>query len=203
MNSTHSTERDGPQSARECSPESAALVDCVYDELHALASAYLRNERPGHTLQTTALVNEAWLRLSKRDTGRWNDRAHFLNAAALAMRRILINHAEKRHALKRGGVHRTFPLEQSHAQDQSYAQDPARALDQPADLETNLLALNKALDRLGQLDAHKAKVVELKFFGGCTIDETAEALGTSTATVERDWRFARAWLRAELENKGG
>ena len=164
----------------------STLVEMAYEELHALASAYLRKERPGHTLQTTALVNEAWMRLSGRDAGTWNDRAHFLRAAALAMRRILINHAEKHSARKRGSGARAVPLEE--------------VLGRPEGSSPDLLVLNDALNRLAELDPQKAKVVELRFFGGCTIDETAEALCIGTATVEREWRFARAWLRAELEN---
>jgi RNA polymerase sigma factor (TIGR02999 family) len=162
------------------------LVSVVYDELRILASAYLRKERPGHTLQTTALVHEAWMRLSSRDAAAWNDRAHYLRAAALAMRRILVNHAEKHRAQKRGHGDRVLSLNES--------------IDAPVGGEIDILALNEALNRLAETDAQKAKVVDLKFFGGCTIDETAEALGISSATVEREWRFARAWLRVELDD---
>jgi RNA polymerase sigma factor (TIGR02999 family) len=169
--------------------DEAGLVGVVYDELRALASAYLRNERPGHTLQTTALVHEAWLRLSSRDARQFNSRAHYFRAAALAMRRILLHHAEKSRAQKRGTGNRGLSLNES---------------DLPGEVKLDadpldLIALDEALHRLAELDPQKAHVVELRFFGGCSIDETAEALGVGTATVERDWRFARAWLRTALD----
>lgn len=170
------------------STQSDDLMRIVYDELHALASAYLRRERPDHTLQTTALVHEAWLRLRGRGAVTYDGRAHFFRAAALAMRRILLHHAEKRRALKRGGGGRPSRLSES-------AEPP----DAGGQTDMDLLALNEALNRLSQLDQQKVRVVELRYFGGCTIDQTSEALGISTATVEREWRFARAWLRAELD----
>jgi RNA polymerase sigma-70 factor (ECF subfamily) len=162
------------------------LMQVVYDELRALASAYLRQERPGHMLQTTALVHEAWLRLHGRRAVAYQGRAHFFRAAALAMRRILLNHAEKRRALKRGGGHRKASLTES-----LHLRSPSSDVD--------VIVLGDVLDRLSRWDEQKARVVELRYFGGCTIDQTAEALGISTATVEREWRFARAWLRAELD----
>jgi RNA polymerase sigma factor (TIGR02999 family) len=162
------------------------LMQVVYEELRALASAYVRQERPDHTLQTTALVHEAWLRLHGRGAVAYDGRAHFFRAAALAMRRILLNHAEKRRALKRGGGRREASLTE------------LIDLRSPGS-DVDMLALSDALDRLSQLDEQKARVVELRYFGGCTIDQTAEALGISTATVEREWRFARAWLRAEVD----
>jgi len=164
------------------------LLALVYDELRALASAYLRNERSDHTLQTTALVHEAWLRLSGRGDRQFENRAHYFRAAALAMRRILLHHAEKRAAIKRGGGQRAASFDE--------------ALDVPSSdgkQQVDIVALNEALCRLEATDPQKARVVELRFFGGCTIDDTAEALGVSTATVEREWRFARAWLRTELD----
>ena len=167
------------------------LLDVVYDELRALASAYLSKERSDHTLQTTALVHEAWLRLSQRQDRRFDDRAHFFRAAALAMRRILLHHAEKRAAQKRGGGQRGMSMDEK--------------IEAPGGPDTNwveILALNDALKRLAEVDAQKAQVVELRYFGGCSIEETAEALGIGTATVERDWRFARAWLRNALGGSG-
>ena len=170
---------------------SGDLLDVVYDELRALASAYLSKERSDHTLQTTALVHEAWLRLSQRQDRRFDDRAHFFRAAALAMRRILLHHAEKRAAQKRGGGQRGMSMDEK--------------IEAPGGPDTNwveILALNDALKRLAEVDAQKAQVVELRYFGGCSIEETAEALGIGTATVERDWRFARAWLRNALGGSG-
>jgi RNA polymerase sigma factor (TIGR02999 family) len=166
------------------------LLEMVYDELRAIASSYLRNERPAHTLQTTALVHEAWIRLSNRDAAQFSSRAHFFRAAALAMRRILLHHAEKTNALKRGGP-------QSTTQSGFDIEPPQQGEQSPIDL----LALNEALHKLAQFDPQKAQIVELRYFGGCTIDETAEAVGISTATVERDWRFARAWLRTALSEE--
>jgi RNA polymerase sigma factor (TIGR02999 family) len=161
------------------------LLPLVYAELRALSGAYLERERPDHTLQATALVHEAYLRLAGRSGRRWADRAHFFRAAAKTMRHILINHAHKHRAARRGGGARGLVLEES------MAIAPRRP---GADLE----ALDEALVRLASIDREKAQVVELRFFAGCTIDETAEALDLSTATVERHWRFARAWLRSEL-----
>lgn len=166
------------------------LLEMVYDELRTLASSYLRHERPAHTLQTTALVHEAWIRLSKRDATRFGSRAHFFRAAALAMRRILLHHAEKSNALKRGGG-------QPAAQSGFEIEPPRQEAQDPIDL----LALDEALHKLAEIDPQKAQIVELRYFGGCSIDETAEALGISTATVERDWRFARAWLRTALSGE--
>lgn len=167
------------------------LLAIVYDELRALASAYLRNERAGHTLQTTALVHEAWLRLNGRDERTFDNRSHFFRAAALAMRRILLHHAESRRTQKRGGGRSAASLTDGF--DTAESGGPG-ALD--------LLALDDALKRLAAEDVQKASVVELRYFAGCTIDETAEALCISTATVEREWRFARAWLQAEMTGDG-
>jgi RNA polymerase sigma factor (TIGR02999 family) len=169
------------------SDHAAELLQIVYDELRALASAYLRNERGGHTLQTTALVHEAWLRLHARDGRLFDNRAHFFRAAALAMRRVLLHHAERRRAAKRGG-----------GRDDAQVEETLAVSDAASERGFDLLALDEALKRLALEDEQKAKVVELRFFGGCSIAESAEALGISTATVEREWRFARAWLWAEL-----
>ncbi|MCC6990641.1 MAG: sigma-70 family RNA polymerase sigma factor [Acidobacteria bacterium] len=165
--------RDGDGAARE------AMVPLVYDELRRLAASYLRHERPNHTLQPTALVHEAYMRLVDQRDVAWQNRAHFMAVAAIVMRRVLVNHARDRAAAKRGdGV---VP------ESLSVLGDVAG----PAPLD--VLALDLALDALTALDARKGQVVELKFFGGLTTPEVAEALGASVATVERDWSFARAW----------
>jgi len=160
------------------------LMPLVYDELHRLAGSYLRRERSGHTLQPTALVNEAYLRLTDQRKAHWRNRAQFFGVAAQLMRRILIDHARARHAAKRGGPQLSLPS--SHAD---------RFGEQP---EVDLLALHDALNRLAELDVQQSKIVELRFFGGLTIEETAEVMHISHATVEREWKVARAWLRREL-----
>ncbi len=189
MNAPSSSEGAQSSNPQTGADDDAALIAAVYDELHALASAYLRKERQDHTLQTTALVNEAWLRLSGRDGSAYSNRAHFFRAAALAMRRILIDHATRRTAEKRGGLRTKLALDETIdiALPSTTASDGG-----------DLLALDAALRQLATENAQMARVVELRYFGGCTIDETAEALGISTSTVERDWRFARAWLRAAI-----
>ena len=160
------------------------LAPVVYKQLHRLALAYMRRERPGHTLQATALVNEAFVRLLQERHVAWQNRAHFCAIAANAMREILIEHARRRRARKRGG----------DALRVSADGLPAPAPGQPVEL----LALDEALRRLAIRDHRRARVVELKYFGGLTIDEVAEVTGTSPATVKRDWVLARAWLRREL-----
>ena len=162
------------------------LMPLVYSELRRLAGNYLRRERAEHTLQPTALVNEAYLKLVDQRNARWQNRAHFFGIAAQLMRRILVDHARQRQAEKRGGVDQ-----------QRLSITSAEALvKQP---EIDLLALNEALDELGQMDPQQSRIVELKFFGGLSIEETAEVLSISHATVERDWKLARAWLRRQLE----
>ena len=161
------------------------LMPVVYDELRRLASNYLRRERVGHTLQPTALVNEAYLRLVDQRKAKWQNRAQFFGVAAQLMRRILVDHARVRQAQKRGGSDQQ-QLSLSHAD---------RIAEHP---EIDLLALHEALNQLAVIDPQQARVVELKFFGGLTIEETAEVIGISHATVERDWTMARAWLRREL-----
>jgi RNA polymerase sigma factor (TIGR02999 family) len=156
------------------------LLPLVYDELHRLAGAYMRRERPGHTLQPTALVHEAYLRLVDQQRVDWRNRAQFVGVAALMMRRVLVNHARDRAAAKRGADAERVPLTLA-----------GEAFHRP---EVDVLALHEALDRLAALDPRKAKVVELKFFGGLTTEEIAGALELSPATVEREWSFARAWL---------
>ena len=160
------------------------LMPLVYDELHRLAGSYLRRERHDHTLQPTALVNEAYLRLIDQRNARWQNRAQFFGVAAQLMRRILVDHARAHHAAKRGGSQEDLPL------------SLARHFGEKPDLA--LIALHDALNRLAEIDPEQSHIVELRFFGGLTIEETAEVVGTSHATVEREWKMARAWLRREL-----
>ena len=162
------------------------LMPLVYSELRHLASNYLRRERAEHTLQPTALVNEAYLKLVDQRNARWQNRAHFFGIAAQLMRRILVDHARQRQAVKRGGVDQQ---RLSITSAEAFVKQP----------EVDLLALNEALDELAQMDPQHSRIVELKFFGGLSIEETAEVLGISHATVERDWKLARAWLRRQLE----
>ena len=160
------------------------LMPLVYDELHRLAGGYLRRERPGHTLQPTALVNEAYLKLIDQRNAHWQNRAQFFGVAAQLMRRILVDHARAHCAIKRGGPHYMVSLGQAGR----FGHKP----------ETDLLAIHDALDRLAEVDPQQSRVVELRFFGGLTIEETAEVMHISHATVEREWKMARAWLRREL-----
>ena len=162
-----------------------SLLPIVYQELRRLAASYLRRERPGQTLQPTALVNEAYLRLLKDRPDRWQNRAHFCAIAAHSMRQILIERARARGALKRGGVRARVTLDD--------------ALVAGSDRSIDLIALDHALEKLAALDPVQARLVELRFFGGLTIEETAEALDMSPATVKRHWTVARAWLARELE----
>jgi RNA polymerase sigma factor (TIGR02999 family) len=160
------------------------LVPLVYSELRRLAARYMRRERPGQSLQATALVHEAYLRLLKDDDLSYQNRAHFLGIAARSMRQILVEHARARDADKRGGERRRITLDESVA-----AGEP---------LDVDLLALDEALERLAQRNAQQSQIVELRYFGGLTNEETAEALGISPATVKRAWAVARAWLFREL-----
>lgn len=161
------------------------VLPVVYDELHRLAARYLSREAAGHTLQPTALVNEAYLRLVDQRKVDWRNRAQFLGLAANLMRRILVNHARDRAAAKRGGNARQVSL--------SLLESPSGRPD------VDLIALEDGLARLAALDERKSRVVELKFFGGLTTGEIAEVLGISEATVEREWAFARAWLFDAIE----
>lgn len=161
----------------------------VYAELQRIARRQLGMERPDHTLETSALVHEAYIKLVGLDRIEWRGRSHFFAAAAGAMRRILIDHAEKRRTLKRGGDRRRVPLEAVDLPAGARLDD--RGLD-------DLLALDRALGRLRQLDERQARVVECRFFAGMSIDEVAEALDVAPATVKRDWTAARAWLNREL-----
>jgi RNA polymerase sigma factor (TIGR02999 family) len=163
------------------------LIPLVYSELHRLAHLYMVRERPDRTLQTSALVNEAYLRLVDARRIPWKDRAHFFAISANLMRRILVDFARKRGYKKRGGDARKVEL------DEAFVPSPARGAD--------LVALDEALEQLGELDPRKAKVIELKFFGGLTPEQTAEVLQVSPDTVYRDWRLAKVWLYREL--KGG
>ena len=157
----------------------------VYDELRHLAAHYLREERRDHTLQPTALVHEAYLRLAGIREMQLRNRAHFYGAAAQVMRRVLVDHARQRRALKRGGPHReVVPFDQ--------------ALDAAMDLQLDLVALDEALQALERTAPHRARVVELRFFGGLSVDETAEYLNVAPATVHRHWAYAKAWLYRRL-----
>jgi len=166
-------------------PELEALLPAVYAELRRLAAHYLRGERPGQTLQPTALVHEAYLRLMKDKPGRWQNRAHFCAIAAHSMRQILIERARARGAQKRGGAQPRVTLDE--------------ALIAGGERSFDFVALDEALERLAALDPEQARLVELRFFGGLTVEETAEAMGISPATVKRHWTVARAWLARELE----
>ena len=159
------------------------LTPIVYDELHRLARRYMKRERPGHSLQTTALVNEAYTRLVDYKRMQWQDRAHFFAVSAQLMRRILVEHA-RRHNLKRGGGVQHVSL------------DEATVVG--GDGDTDLVALDDAMNALARLDPRKVQVVEMRFFGGLSVEETAEVLKVSPVTVKRDWRAARTWLYREL-----
>ena len=171
----------GDQGARE------ALIPLVYDELRRLARRYLRRERPDHTLQSAALVNEAYLRLIRQDHPQWQNRAHFFGVAAQLMRHILVDHARNRAAAKRGAGAPRLTL------------DTDIALPQERDVD--LMALDDALNQLAALDPQQSRLVELRFFGGLSIEETSVVLGVSPATVKREWATARAWLQREMRNK--
>ena len=160
------------------------LIPIVYEELHRQAARYLRRERQDHTLQTTALINEAYVRLVDQRDVRWQNRAHFFGVAAQLMRRILVDHARKERAVKRGGPAGQLPL------------DKVVAISGETDM--NLVALDEALTKLAEMDQRKSRVVELKYFGGLTAEEAAEVLGVSEATVRHDWSMAKAWLRREI-----
>ena len=168
---------DGDQSALE------QLPPVVYDELHRLARRYMKGERSGHSLQTTALVNEAYMRLVDYERMQWQNRAHFFAVSAQLMRRILVEHA-RRHNLKRGGGVPHVSLDEASMVD--------------GDPDADLVALDDAMNGLARIDPRKVQVVEMRFFGGLSVEETAEVLKVSPVTVKRDWRAARAWLYREL-----
>ncbi len=177
------------------SQDPAALMPQVYDELRRLAGNYLRRERPGQTLQATALVHEAFLRLSKEKNQPWKNRTHFLAIAALSMRQILVQRARARDAEKRGGGAQKIELDES-----AFAQAASADQHREAGAGVDVLALDTALEKLAALDAQQAKIVELRYFGGMTVEEVAEALDISPATVKRHWTVARAWLKKELSD---
>ena len=160
------------------------LIPLVYGELRRQARGYLRKERPGHTLQPTALVHEVYLRLVDQSRVKWQNRAHFFGVAARAMREILVDHARKRRAAKRGGPHSLISI------------DDVNPASPPKNLD--LLDLDRTLKRLAALDERQARLVELRVFGGLTIDEAAEVLEISPATVSREWRHAETWLHREM-----
>ena len=168
------------------------LLPRVYDQLRRIARVRLRRERDDHTLSTSEVVHEAFLALMPLDRVEWQSRSHFFAVASRAMRNVLVDYAERRGAAKRGGGVRALSLDE-------LIEGQAPAAERPIE---DLLALNDALGRLEALDARKARVVECRFFGGLSLDETAEALGSSPATVSRDWTFARAWLHRELAAAG-
>ncbi len=173
---------DGDQSAIQ------ALTPIVYGELHRLARHYMRRERPGHSLQATALVNEAYMRLADYTRMQWQDRAHFFAVSAQVMRRILVEHA-RRHNVKRG---RGVP---------HVSLDDVVVVAPGDDAETDFVALDEALIALARIDPRKAQIVEMRFFGGLTVDEIGDVLKVSTGTIKRDWRAAKAWLYRELSDE--
>jgi RNA polymerase sigma factor (TIGR02999 family) len=163
------------------------LMPLVQAELHRLARRYMAGEKPGHTLQATALVNEAYLRLVNSSKVRWQNRAHFFAVSAQLMRRILVDFARSRHYLKRGGAARLVSLDE--------------ALPLSEEPDTDLVALDDALNDLAKMDARKAEVVVLRFFGGLSVEETSEVLKVSPDTVMRDWKFAKSWLLRKIEGQ--
>jgi RNA polymerase sigma factor (TIGR02999 family) len=166
------------------------LLPLVYAELRRQASRYLRRERPGHTLQTTDLIHEAYLRLVDQKSVRWQNRTHFFAISATLMRRILIDHTRRRHRAKRGGSGVALPLEEG-------------LLAAAEKLDSNLLALDEALTRLAAIDSRQSQIVELRCFSGLTIEDTAAVIGVSPTTVKDDWNMAKAWLRREIGGGNG
>ncbi|HKR60203.1 MAG TPA: sigma-70 family RNA polymerase sigma factor [Pyrinomonadaceae bacterium] len=166
----------GDEAARD------ALIPLVFDQLRRIARHHLRGERANHTLQTSELINEAYLKMVEQSVS-WQNRAHFFGIAARLMRQVLVDYARSRQRLKRGGDQQQISLTAVEGKQEQVA---------------DLLALNKALETLAEVDAQRSRIVELRFFGGLTIEETAQVMGISTPTVERGWRAARAWLQTEL-----
>lgn len=175
---------DGREEAAE------ELLALVYGELRALAGAFFRRERPGHTLQPTALVHEAWMRLVGSTQPEYANKTHFLAIAANTMRRVLVEHARRRDAAKRGGDWDRVTLDELGG---PVHEDPALTID--------VLAVHEALEKLAELDERQARIVELRWFGGLTVPEVSEALGIAPRTVEKDWTMARAWLQRELRSE--
>ena len=164
-----------------------SLVPLVYDELRRLARYYLASQRSDHTLQSTAIVHEAYLRLAGRDNVHWENRGHFFAVAAQLMRRILVDHARKRNAAKRGGAQLTLLVDE--------------AVEPSSQRELDLVALDDALKALAELDERQSRIVELRFFGGLSIEDTSRLLEISPATVKREWSTARAWLYEEISGR--
>jgi RNA polymerase sigma factor (TIGR02999 family) len=179
--------------------EEAALMPLVYDELRRIAAGYVSRERPGQTLQATALVNEAFVRMAAERPRAFANRTHFLAIAALSMRQILVQRARARHAAKRGGAPQRVTLDDQNIDHANVASGAGvgAAFRRPDDID--VLALDEALTRLAALDAEQARIIELRYFGGLTLEETAEAVGVSLATVKRQFAMARAWLKRALE----
>jgi RNA polymerase sigma factor (TIGR02999 family) len=163
------------------------LMSLVYEELHRLAHRYMKRESPGHTLQTSALVNEAFVRLVDQKNVRWKNRAHFFGIAAQMMRRILVDYARGRNYAKRGGGAQQISLDEG--------------LIVSDERSAEVIGVHEALERLVEFDSRKSQIIELRFFGGLSIEETAEVLGVSPGTVMRDWTLAKAWLRREMSNE--
>ena len=170
---------DGDRAALE------ELMPLVYDELRKQARRYLRRERPNHTLQTTALIHEAYLKLIDQKSVSWESRTHFYAVAANLMRRILVDHARTKHRAKRGGANENLPLDEAH-------------LIITDEKTVDLIALDEALNRLAENDEQQARIVELRYFSGLTLEETADVLKVSRTTVAMDWQMAKAWLHREL-----
>ncbi len=165
------------------------LIPLVYEELKRLARSYMRRERPDHTLQTTALVHEAYLKLVRQHAVNWQGRSHFFGIAAQLMRRILIDHARGHLRGKRGGLKEVLPLDEALVFSPEHSKE--------------LVKLDEALERLSKLDARQSHIVELRFFGGLSVEETSEFLGISPKTVKRDWAVAKVWLHGELRRSDG
>ncbi|MDX2200345.1 MAG: sigma-70 family RNA polymerase sigma factor [Phycisphaerae bacterium] len=168
-------------------PAAEELMAALYGELRSLAAYYLAGRGVGHTLQPTALVHEAYLRLLSKGTGAWNDRTHFFSVAAMAMRQILLNHAEAKRSLKRGEGFQRMSLTEAFASD--------------TDREVDIVEMNDLLATLEQLDPRQARIVELRYFGGLSVEEIAPILEVSVSTVEKDWRMARLWLLSKLKHE--
>jgi RNA polymerase sigma factor (TIGR02999 family) len=178
----------------------AELSALMYEELRQLAQRHLRRERSDHTIQKTALVNEAFVRLVGQQSVDWQSRAHFIGLASKLMRRVLVDYARARLADKRGGGAGVLSLDEIAAPQADDAPDTTPTALQHLDAHTQeeVSAIDQALQRLEQLDARQAQIVEMRYFGGLTVEQTAEAIGISAATVKREWTLARAWLRREL-----
>lgn len=169
-----------------------SLIPLIYQELHSQAHRYLRGERANHTLQTTALINEAYLRLIEQKDVRWQNRAQFFGLAANMMRRILVDYAKNKHRAKRGGKDVDLPLEEALTVAVETTNEST---------QIDLIILDEALNKLAEKAEREARIVELRYFSGLTVEETAEVLGISTMTVKRDWNVAKAWLRNEINPK--